>query len=338
MQSTGDAEARIRGRATQREWKLRNRDLANFSAVILFALASAVALAMSAPPATPDAPTVADLGGGVAEVTWIDVDLEDGYDVQRESQKGNGDWFKTTIVASVGANVTSTSDDAGLGVYRYRVRAFNGDGASAWSGWTEVTLTDGGGGDPPPQDIWIAWYVYTPEFLADPHAPVVENMGPDKQCVINGDGGAPLMLRLLTEATYNLFSQRGWGEIGDPHPCPSCVTCGMTVTPTDHCNGGMPTYPIDMRYSFFLESDGSGAITFDFRGSGDPPGGKKDQRFQSEAVLVKNILWDDPNDKANSAFTVEINEPCLLLDLQSGPSDPRYIAIDDVRFEKWVAP
>ena len=147
----------------------------------------AAAMLVPAAPATPDPPTVEDLGGGVAEVSWIDVADEDGYEVQRQKQKPSGAWFQTRLVATVAADVTSIQDDANTSTYRYRVRAFNQDGDSDWSGWTEITLTDdGGGGDPPAGDLWIAWYTYPPEFT--PIAPVVENMGPAFNCVINGGG------------------------------------------------------------------------------------------------------------------------------------------------------
>jgi hypothetical protein len=303
------------------------------------AAATAVARAMPGPPAAPDPPMVVDLGGGVAEVSWTDVELEDGYDVQREKQRGSGAWFKTKIVATVAADVTSIEDDAGTDTYRYRVRAFNVDGDSGWSGWTEVTLTDGGGDPPPPEDVWIAWYVYPPEFT--PIAPVVENMGPAFECVFNaGTRAAARTLELLAqEDGGGLITASRWPDFGDdPHPCPTCANCGVTVTPTDVCTDGAATFPLDVNHTFHLESDSLGNIWYDFRASGDPPGPKKSKRFQSELVPVRNIVWDDPADKENSNFTLEIREPCVMLDPQTGPSDPRYISIGDIRFEKWGAP
>ena len=121
--------------------------------------AAAARSAWMAGPAAPSDVAASDLGGGVAQVTWVDnaVD-EEGFDVQRESQKGNGDWFKTTIVATVGANVTSIEDEAGTGAYRYRVRSFNASGESVWSDWAEVVLADGGGdgGGDPVELTWTA--------------------------------------------------------------------------------------------------------------------------------------------------------------------------------------
>jgi hypothetical protein len=56
-------------------------------------------------------------------------------------------------VATTGPGVTGIVDPSGAGTFRYRVRAFNAVGSSAWSAWAEVTVTDtvsggGGGGGP----------------------------------------------------------------------------------------------------------------------------------------------------------------------------------------------
>ena len=112
----------------------------------------------------------------------------------------------------------------------------------------------------------------------------------------------------------------------------------MTVTPTTGCGSGADSYPLDNHFAFHLTSDGAGSIWFDFRASGDPPGGKKNQRFQSDPVLVQQVVWDDPLDKPNSNFTLVIRQPCLFTDTQTGPSGPVYISIGDIRFEKWTTP
>jgi len=56
------------------------------------------------------------------------------------------------------------------------------------------------------------------------------------------------------------------------------------------------------------------------------------ERIDVDAAFVM------PHFIADSAFTLEIRVPCLMLDTQTGPSDPRYISIGDIRFEKWTAP
>ena len=98
------------------------------------------------PPSAPGTPSATDQGSGIVHVSWPDKSSdEDGFEVQRESQKKNGNWVGTTIVASVGADVTSVDDDAGGGTFQYRVRAFNAGGSSAWTDWAEVTVAGGGG-------------------------------------------------------------------------------------------------------------------------------------------------------------------------------------------------
>jgi subtilisin family serine protease len=93
-----------------------------------------------APPAIPGTPIVTDLGGGSVRIQWADnSNNEDGFDIQREHRVGNN-WKETTIVASVGANVTSYVDHPGSGRWRYRVRAFNAAGSSAWTAWVQIRV------------------------------------------------------------------------------------------------------------------------------------------------------------------------------------------------------
>lgn len=89
-------------------------------------------------PADPEAPTLTRLGGGQVLVAWAEnSDNEDGFEVQRQ-QKSGSNWVNTTIVADVGANVTSIIDLPGSGTLRYRVRAYNDIGASEWSAWSQI--------------------------------------------------------------------------------------------------------------------------------------------------------------------------------------------------------
>ena len=74
-------------------------------------------------------------------ITWADNSPdESGFEVQREKKAKGNSWGSQTTVATVGANVTSTTNAPGPGTFRYRVRSFNGNGPSAWSGWTQITL------------------------------------------------------------------------------------------------------------------------------------------------------------------------------------------------------
>ncbi|MBI5708114.1 MAG: hypothetical protein HZC36_14125 [Armatimonadetes bacterium] len=95
-------------------------------------------LDLPAPPATPGTPSLAKIGGGVVRIAWADnSNNEDQFSVQRETKSGTA-WVNTQIVATVGANTTSATNSPGTGTFRYRVRASNGIGASAWSGWAQI--------------------------------------------------------------------------------------------------------------------------------------------------------------------------------------------------------
>ncbi|MCO5296648.1 MAG: S8 family serine peptidase [Fimbriimonadaceae bacterium] len=92
------------------------------------------------PPTPPNAPGTPSLGssGGTVTIAWSDnSNNEDGFVVERERKVGNR-WRETTTVGTVGADVTSTTDQPGSGTFRYHVRAFNGVGTSNWSGWAQI--------------------------------------------------------------------------------------------------------------------------------------------------------------------------------------------------------
>lgn len=95
-------------------------------------------LVLPAPPATPGAPVLTKLGGGMIQIVWADnSNDENQFEVQRETKSGPN-WINQQIVATVPANMTSTTNSPGVGTFRYRVRASNSNGASAWSGWTQI--------------------------------------------------------------------------------------------------------------------------------------------------------------------------------------------------------
>ncbi|MFG0327761.1 MAG: S8 family serine peptidase [Phycisphaerales bacterium JB037] len=93
------------------------------------------------PPAAPSGVNAANQGNRTALVTWSDnSDNESVFEIQREKQNRRGAWGGTTTF-SVSADTTSLSDRAGTGDFRYRVRAVNDSGASAWSAWAEARVT-----------------------------------------------------------------------------------------------------------------------------------------------------------------------------------------------------
>ena len=95
-------------------------------------------LALPPPPAVPGTPALST-SGGVVTIIWADnSNNETGFNVQREKKASGNKWSGTTTVATVGANVTSTTNAPGSGTFRYSVRSFNASGASAWSSWAQI--------------------------------------------------------------------------------------------------------------------------------------------------------------------------------------------------------
>jgi hypothetical protein len=94
----------------------------------------------NAPPAAPSGLDAKRAGRGVGELSWTDnAANEDGFDVQREKRSGKS-WGGTTLVGTTAADETTFVDAPGRGKWRYRVRAFNAAGESAWSDWAYVNL------------------------------------------------------------------------------------------------------------------------------------------------------------------------------------------------------
>ncbi|MFB3054503.1 MAG: hypothetical protein ACE1ZY_04175, partial [Alphaproteobacteria bacterium] len=73
---------------------------------------------------------------------------EASYEVEREKQNKKGAWKGRAIVGTTGADVIFLIDTSGKGTFRYRVRALNGFGFSAWTAYLKVIVTSvsGGGG------------------------------------------------------------------------------------------------------------------------------------------------------------------------------------------------
>lgn len=98
-------------------------------------------------PEVPSGLAAQDNANGTASLSWTDTSNESGYEIQRESEHKNRNFWKgTEIIAAPGENTTSFVDSSGSGsgTFRYRIRAFNSAGTSSWSAWVIVTVTDGG--------------------------------------------------------------------------------------------------------------------------------------------------------------------------------------------------
>jgi hypothetical protein len=101
-----------------------------------------VSVAQTAP-AAPASIVAMDAGNqnGV-NVTWTDASTnENGFRIERESWLNNS--WASTQTFTLSANTDDYSDTPGLGQFRYRVQAFNDGGASGWSSWVVVNVTDG---------------------------------------------------------------------------------------------------------------------------------------------------------------------------------------------------
>jgi hypothetical protein len=91
------------------------------------------------PPNAPSNLAVAQASAGNARLTWTDnASNEDSFEVERQTKVGKG--WSNTVVFTVPANTTSTTDSAGSGTFRYRIRARNRSGASAWTSYVQVKL------------------------------------------------------------------------------------------------------------------------------------------------------------------------------------------------------
>lgn len=97
-------------------------------------------------PAAPSNAAASNNGDGTATITWADnSDNEQTFEIQREFLHRSGSWRGTTSI-TVGVNATSYVDSSGSGTFRYRVRASNAAGDSAFTAWAQVDVTGGGGG------------------------------------------------------------------------------------------------------------------------------------------------------------------------------------------------
>jgi subtilisin family serine protease len=90
-------------------------------------------------PPAPSNLSVIRIANDRARLTWTDNSSnETNFDIQR--QRLSWFWWTNTTNFSVGANVTSFENQAGNGTFRYRVRARNAAGSSAYTGWVQASL------------------------------------------------------------------------------------------------------------------------------------------------------------------------------------------------------
>lgn len=93
-------------------------------------------------PSAPLVGTTKNLGGGQARIRWTDTsNNEDKFQIERQQQVGTV-WTNTTIIDNVPANTGEYIDAPGAGKFRYRVRAVNTIGNSAWTARRTVTVTN----------------------------------------------------------------------------------------------------------------------------------------------------------------------------------------------------
>jgi subtilisin family serine protease len=103
---------------------------------------ASITVTINQAPATPAAPTNlvgSKLNKTGARLTWTDnSNNETGFIIEREEKIGPN-WSGLTQF-TVGANVTTFTDNPGPGHYRYRVRAYNAVGASAWTPYVNIKI------------------------------------------------------------------------------------------------------------------------------------------------------------------------------------------------------
>jgi hypothetical protein len=101
-----------------------------------------VTVGSSPPPTPPNAPTtfrVRRQSAGLASLTWRDNSTnETGFEIERQRRSGSN-WLETTTLTTP-ANAVATTNNAGPGTFRYRIRARNGSAASAWTAYASITL------------------------------------------------------------------------------------------------------------------------------------------------------------------------------------------------------
>jgi titin len=94
--------------------------------------------AVATVPTSPASPTVTR-SGSTSIVRWTDRSTNETlFRIERQQRIG-GTWTNT-VQFTVGSNVTSYTDPVGAGRWRWRVRAENAAGASAWTAYVQQTV------------------------------------------------------------------------------------------------------------------------------------------------------------------------------------------------------
>ena len=111
------------------------------TASLAFSAQIALTAATIAPtPTAPGPVSVVALNLQDVRITWADRSSnEEGFEIQREYSPARR-VIITTTVGTTGADATSFVDSPGLGTFKYRVRAFNAAGSSAWTKWATVRI------------------------------------------------------------------------------------------------------------------------------------------------------------------------------------------------------
>lgn len=79
------------------------------------------------------------MASSTVTLTWADVGGETAYDLYREVRQKNGAYKGRSLIRTLGADATSTTDAPSAGTYRYQLVARNSAGSSA-SAYVTVTV------------------------------------------------------------------------------------------------------------------------------------------------------------------------------------------------------
>lgn len=95
-------------------------------------------------PVAPSAFSAVDLGNQQStRLSWTDnADNETGFELERQTSTGGGNWG-AVVGLTAAANAVTRDDTPGEGTHRYRIRAVNAIGPSAWTAWATVSVTSG---------------------------------------------------------------------------------------------------------------------------------------------------------------------------------------------------
>ena len=129
---------------TSYSWRVRARDaVGNQTGDSSLASAVTDTVIVNQPPAAPSGLVAEDNGDRATNLWWQDnSNNETGFEVEREDWRGKHSiWRRNSVVAKTGENVNFVDGIGDRGVFRYRVRAVNAYGYSAYSEWVEITIT-----------------------------------------------------------------------------------------------------------------------------------------------------------------------------------------------------